>query len=119
VGTDTSAKLRAAARESLVRHHKAAVELAREATRGKPLRERGPRIRLETRLDPVYQTAMRSRGRRSADIMRERLNDPDQRDRLLEQLRFRGPTSVVCTECGTTFMSRLQGASSRKVILCG
>src|SRR5215472_2209556 len=75
--------------------------------------------RLETRLDPAYQEAMRSRGRRSAEFMQERLNDPEQRDRLREQLRARGPTSVVCTECGTPFMSRLQGASSRKVILCG
>jgi len=58
VGTDTSAKLRAAATEYLVPHHDAAVELAREATRGKPLRERGPRIRLETRLDPAYQAAL-------------------------------------------------------------
>src|SRR5262249_18812605 len=56
-GPDTSAKLRAAATESLLPHHEAAVELARAATRGKPLRERGPRIRLETRLDPVYQAA--------------------------------------------------------------
>jgi hypothetical protein len=119
VGTDTSAKLRTAANEYLVPHHEAAVELARAATRGKPLRERGPRIRLETRLDPRYQEAVRSRGRRSADIMQERLSDPEQRDRLREQLRFRGPTSIACTECGTPFMSRLQGASSRKVILCG
>ena len=37
VGTDTSAKLRAAAREYLVPHHEVAVELARAATRGKPL----------------------------------------------------------------------------------
>lgn len=119
VGADTSAKLRAAATEYLVPYHEAAVELARAATRGKPLRERGPRIRLETRLDPVYQAAMRNRGLRTAEIMQERLKDPDQRDRLREQLRSRGPTSVVCTECGTAFMSRLQGASSRKVILCG
>jgi len=119
VGTDTSAKLRAAATEYLVPHHEAAVELARAATRGKPLRERGPRIRLETRLNPAYQEAVRSRGRHSAEIMRERLEDPDQRDSLREQLRSRGPTSVACTECGTTFMSRLHGASSRKVILCG
>jgi AraC-like DNA-binding protein len=119
VGTDTSAKLRAAATEYLVPHHDAAVKLAREATRGKPLRERGPRIRLETRLDPAYQATLRNRGLRSAEIMQERLKDPDQRDRLREQLRFRGPISVVCTECGTTFMSRLQGASSRKVVVCG
>jgi hypothetical protein len=119
VGTDTSAKLRTAANEYLVPHHEAAVELARAATRGKPLRKRGPRIRLETRLDPAYQAAVRNRGGRSALIMRERLSDPEQRDSLREQLRYRGPTSVVCTECGTAFMSRLQGASSRKVILCG
>jgi hypothetical protein len=118
-GTETSAKLRAAATEYLVPHHEVAVELARAATRGKPLRERGPRIRLETRLDPAYQEAIRSRGRRSAEIMRDRLNDPEQRERLREQLRPRGPTGVVCTECGSPFMSRLQGASFRKVILCG
>src|SRR5438128_1577862 len=45
VGADTSAKLRAAATEYLVPHHEAAVELARAATRGRPLRARGPRIR--------------------------------------------------------------------------
>jgi hypothetical protein len=88
VGADTSAKLRAAAKQYLVPYHEAAGELARAATRGKPLRERGPRIRLETRLDPTYQEAMRSRGRRSAEIMRDRLNHPDQRDRLREQLRL-------------------------------
>jgi hypothetical protein len=82
VGTDTSAKLRAAATEYLVPHHDAAVELARAATRGQPLRERGPRIRLETRLDPAYRAAARNRGLRSAEIMQERLKDPDQRDRL-------------------------------------
>jgi hypothetical protein len=119
VGTETSAKLRAAANQYLVPHHAAAVQLARAATRGQPLRERGPRIRLETRLDPAYQEAVRSRGLRTAEIMQERLKDPDQRDRLRAQLRSRGPTSVVCTECGTAFMSRRQGASSRKVILCG
>ncbi|HLZ29452.1 MAG TPA: hypothetical protein VKV73_19215, partial [Chloroflexota bacterium] len=119
VGTDTSAKLRVAANAYLVPHHETAVEFARAATRGKPLRERGPRIRLETRLDPVYQEAVRTRGRRSAEIMHERLKDPDQQDSLREQLRPRGPIDVVCTECGTPFVSRLQGASSRKVILCG
>jgi hypothetical protein len=118
-GTATSAKLRAAANEYLVPRHETAVELARAATRGKPLRERGPRIRLETKLDPVYRTAMRNRALRTAEIMQERLKDPDQRDRMRDQLRYRGPTSVGCTECGTAFMSRLQGASSRKVILCG
>ena len=61
---------------------------------------------------------MRNRGRRSAEIMQERLKDPDQRDRLREQLRL-AADRVVCTQCGTPFMSRLQGASSRKVILCG
>src|SRR5262249_13913854 len=84
-----------------------------------PLRERGPRIRLETRLDSAYQQAIRSRGRRTAEIMQEWLKDPVQRDRLREQLRPRGPTSVVCTVCGTRFMSRLQGASSRQVLRCG
>jgi len=44
VGTDTSAKLRAAATQYLVPHHEAAVELARAATRGKALHERGQRI---------------------------------------------------------------------------
>jgi hypothetical protein len=119
VRTDTSARLRAAPNEYLVPHHETAVELARAATRGKPLRERGPRIRLETRLDSAFQDAMRNRGLRSAEIMQERLKDPDQRDRLREQRRPGGPTSVVCTECGPTFVSQLQGAASRKVILSG
>src|SRR5207302_3537857 len=43
VGTDTSAKLRAAANEYLVPDHEAAVELARAATRGRPLRARAGR----------------------------------------------------------------------------
>ena len=67
VGTDTSARLRDAANQYLVPHHEAAVELARAATRGRPLHERGPRIRLETRLSPAYRAAVRNRGQRSAD----------------------------------------------------
>jgi hypothetical protein len=116
VGTATSAKLRAAANEYLVPRHETAVELARAATRGKPPRQRGLRIRLETRLSAAYQAAVSKRALRTAEIMQERLKDPEQRDRLREQLRAREPTSVVCTECGTPFTSRLQGASSRNVI---
>ncbi len=50
--------------------------------------------------------------------MRERLLDPVELARVREQLRPRGPMSVVCSECGATFLSRLQGASSRDVVLC-
>jgi hypothetical protein len=39
-------------------------------------RERGPRIRLETRLDPLYQAAMRNCGVRTAEIMRSGLEIP-------------------------------------------
>jgi hypothetical protein len=50
--------------------------------------------------------------------MRERLLDPVELARVRDQLRPRGPTSVACSECGATFLSTLQGASSRGVVLC-
>ena len=107
VGTDTSAKLRAAANEYLVPHHEAAVELARAATRGKPCASaargsawrRGSIPPIRKPCATVVAAALRSC--RSAERSRSAR-------RLREQLRFRGPTRVVCTECGTTFLSRLR-----------
>jgi hypothetical protein len=88
-------------------------------TRDNPPRVQGPRIRLETRLDPRYQEALRIRAQRGVEIMQERLRDPDERERLRYRLRPRGAHNVTCTKCGATFTSRLQGAASRKVLLCG
>jgi hypothetical protein len=108
-GLDTSARLREVANHVLVPHHGEAVELAHVATLGKAPVVRGPRIRLETRLSERYPQPHDARGRRSAEIMRTRLEDPEERLRPRQHLHAKGPTNVVCTECGTSFVSKLQG----------
>jgi len=117
VGGETHARLREVASEFLLPHHVRAVQLARARCIKRGPLAIGPR-RLETRLGEPYQEANRKRSKRGSEIMRERLRDPLELARVREQLRPRGPMSVVCSECGATFITTLQGALSRGVVLC-
>jgi hypothetical protein len=106
VGGETRARLREVATEFLLPHHDRAVQLARASCIERGPQATGPR-RLETRLGVPYQEANRKRSKRGSEIMRERLLDPVELARVREQLSPRGPMSVVCSECGATFLSRL------------
>ena len=120
VGRHTHDRLRAIAAQHLVPHHEAVLELlSRRTFDERSASARGRQLRLETRLDAKYQQALRGRAQRQSVRLRVEMQDPAQAEKVKQRLRGLGPSQATCAECGTPFLSPVQGASSRAVLLCG
>jgi hypothetical protein len=118
VGRQTRARMAEVAREYLVPHHERALEAVRALPPGqRAASRRGHRLRLETRLGETYLQGVMVRAQATAEHMRQRMQDPVERVRLRDRLAPRGPTRVVCTNCGAAFESRLRGTTLRQVNL--
>jgi hypothetical protein len=120
VGQQTHDRLRASAIQYLVPHHESVLELLSTRTfEERSASAQGRQLRLETRLDASYQQGLRQRGQRQSVRLRVLMQDPAQAEKVRRRLRTRGPTRIPCAECGTPFLSPVQGAAARAALLCG
>ena len=120
VGRQTHDRLRVIAVQHLLPHHEAVLELLSKRTFDeRSASAQGRQLRLETRLDANYQKALRGRAERQSVRLRVVMQDPVRAEKVKQRLRVLGPSQSTCAECGTPFLSPVQGASSRAVLLCG